>query len=271
MLPSFNAYLIDLDGVIYRGNELLPGAREFVTWLENQRKKFLFLTNNSFSSDTQVVEKLKKLGISTDESHVLGAGQAAIRLIARRSPGATVYLVGEQPLRDMVEENHLRAANTNVDPGTTHIDVVLVGLDRYFDYKKMTIAMQAVRAGAQFVAINRDSTLPIIGGYIPGCGAMVAAIEAASGVTPEVIGKPQPELLQEAMHTLNSQPSETIMIGDSLNVDIKGGLAAGTQTLLVLSGNSSHKDLELSSFKPDYVYQDIASVVKDLARRARNL
>ncbi len=94
---------------------------------------------------------------------------------------------------------------------------------------------------------------------------MVAAIEAASGVTPEVIGKPQPELLQEAMHTLGSTPAETIMIGDSLNVDIQGGLAAGTHTLLVLSGNSSSKDLQLSSFKPDYVYQDIAAVLKELA------
>lgn len=265
MLPSFNAYLIDLDGVIYRGNELLAGAKEFIAWLENSQKKFLFLTNNSFSSETQVVEKLKKLGISTDESHMLGAGQAAIRLIARRSPSAKVYLVGEQPLRDMLEANSLHPVNTNVDRGTTSIDVVLVGLDRYFDYKKLTIAMQAVRAGAQFVAINRDATLPIIGGYIPGCGAMVAAIEAASGVTPEVIGKPQPELLQEAMHTLNSLPAETVMIGDSLNVDIKGGQAAGTRTLLVLSGNSSSKDLESCSFKPDYVYQDIAAVVKDLS------
>ncbi len=153
MLPSFNAYLIDLDGVIYRGNELLPGAKEFIAWLENNQKKFLFLTNNSFSSETQVVEKLKKLGISTDESHMLGAGQAAIRLIARRSPGALVYLVGEQPLRDMLEANHLRAAQTNADPSTTHIDVVLVGLDRYFDYKKLTIAMQAVTSGS---AIRRD-------------------------------------------------------------------------------------------------------------------
>jgi HAD superfamily hydrolase (TIGR01457 family) len=264
MLPSFDAYLIDLDGVIYRGNELLPGAMEFIAWLEQQQKKYLFLTNNSFSSETQVVDKLKKLGITTDEGHMLGAGQAAIRLIARRSPGATVYLVGEPPLRAMLEENHLRPANTNVDPGTTHIDVVLVGLDRYFDYKKLTIAMQAIRAGAQFVAINRDATLPIIGGYIPGCGAMVASIEAASGITPEVIGKPEPELLQEAMHTLHSHPAETVMIGDSLNVDIQGGKAAGTQTLLVLSGNSSQKDLTLSSFQPDYVYQDIAGVVKDL-------
>jgi HAD superfamily hydrolase (TIGR01457 family) len=265
MLPSFNVYLIDLDGVIYRGNELLPGAKEFIAWLERTQKKFLFLTNNSFSSETQVVEKLKKLGITTDVSHMLGAGQAAIRLIARRSPGATVYLVGEPPLRDMLVENQLRPATANVDPSNTHIDVVLVGLDRSFDYKKMTIAMQAIRAGATFVAINRDATLPIIGGYIPGCGAMVAAIEAASGITPEVIGKPQPELLQEAMHTLNSQPVETVMIGDSLNVDIKGGKAAGTQTLLVLSGNSSQKELELSPFKPDYVYQDIAALVKDIA------
>ncbi|HYU76390.1 MAG TPA: HAD-IIA family hydrolase [Ktedonobacteraceae bacterium] len=259
MLP-YTTYLIDLDGVIYRGNELLPGAKEFIAWLKANNKKFLFLTNNSFASETQVLEKLIGLGIVTDTSHLLSAGEAAVQNIARRFPGALVYLVGEQPLSDLLRQYQLQVA----DVDSYEADVVLVGLDRHFDYKKLTGAVLAVRAGAHFITINRDPLLPVEGGFLPGCGTMAAAIEAGCGVTPEVVGKPEPLLLQEAMRMLGSNPSETVMIGDSLTVDIQGGKAAGTQTLLVLSGNTSREDVAHSSIKPDYIYQDVAALLADL-------
>ncbi len=256
MLP-YTTYLIDLDGVIYRGNELLPGAKEFIAWLKANNKKFLFLTNNSFASETQVLEKLISLGIVTDTSHLLSAGEAAVQNIARRFPGALVYLVGEQPLNDLLRQYQLQVA----DVDSYRADVVLVGLDRHFDYKKLTGAVLAVRAGAHFITINRDPLLPVEGGFLPGCGTMAAAIEAGCGVTPEVVGKPEPLLLQEAMRMLGSNPSETVMIGDSLTVDIQGGKAAGTHTLLVLAGNTSLEDVAHSSIKPDYIYQDVAELL----------
>ena len=259
MLP-YTTYLIDLDGVIYRGNELLPGAKEFIAWLKANNKKFLFLTNNSFASETQVLEKLIGLGIVTDTSHLLSAGEAAVQNIARRYPGSLVYLVGEQPLNDLLRQYQLQVA----DVDSYRADVVLVGLDRHFDYKKLTGTVMAVRAGAHFITINRDPLLPVEGGFLPGCGTMAAAIEAGCGVTPEVVGKPEPLLLQEAMRMLGSNPSETVMIGDSLTVDIQGGKAAGTQTLLVLSGNTSREDVAHSSIKPDYIYQDVAALLADL-------
>ena len=274
MLPTYTTYLIDLDGVIYRGEGLLPQAKEFVAWLDATHKKYLFLTNNSFASETQVIAKLARLGITTNASHVLSAGQAAVKNIARRFPNGTVYVVGEQPLLDMVRSYDLsifqqqeQPTKIPADPHTdsSHLAAaVLVGLDRTFDYKKLTGAVTAIRGGAAFVAINRDPLLPIEGDLIPGCGAMVAAIEAASSTPPEVVGKPQPTLLQEAMHTLGSQPDETIMIGDGLDTDIAGGLAAHTHTLLVLSGKDSRVDLAKSSFKPEYVYEDIGAVLQDL-------
>ncbi len=274
MLPAFTTYLIDLDGVMYRGEELLPGAKEFVAWLDATHKKYLFLTNNSFASDTQVIAKLARLGITTDASHVLGAGQAAVKNITRRFPNATVYVVGEQPLLDMVRSYDLHVFEQQEQPAKIPADprvpasrlaeAVLVGLDRTFDYKKLTGAVTAIRGGAAFVAINRDPLLPIEGDIIPGCGAMVAAIEASSSTKPEVVGKPEPTLLQEAMHTLSSQPDETVMIGDGLDTDIAGGLAAHTHTLLVLSGKDSRADLAKSPFKPEYVYDDIAAVMPDL-------
>ncbi len=259
MQLPYSTYLIDLDGVVYRGETLVPGAAEFISWLDTHHKKYLFLTNNSFASETQVIAKLGRLGITTDKSHVLGAGQAAVKHIAHRFPGAIVYVVGEQPLIDLVHEQHLRVA----DPDAQRADVVLVGLDRGFDYKKLTNAVLAVRAGAAFLAINRDPMLPTAGGAVPGCGTMVAAIEAGCGVTPEVIGKPQPGLLQEAVLSLNSSVAETVMVGDTLEVDILAGKAAGTHTLLVLSGNTTREQLAASSIRPDHVYENLATVMAD--------
>lgn len=259
MLP-YTTYLIDLDGVIYRGNELLPGAKEFVSWLEATSRKYLFLTNNSFATGAQVIAKLNRLGIPADEQRLLTAGQAAVQNIARRLPGCTVYVVGEQPIIGLVEGHGLKVA----DPDTQEADAVLVGLDRYFDYNKLTCAMNAVRAGALFVTVNRDPVLPVQGGFLPGCGTLAAAIEVGSGISPEVVGKPEPMLLQEAMQMLGSQPGETVMVGDGLHVDIQAGINAGTHTLLVLSGSASHKDVESSSIKPDHIFEDLAAVVKDV-------
>jgi HAD superfamily hydrolase (TIGR01457 family) len=260
MVATYNSYLIDLDGVVYRGEQIVPGAREFVAWLNAQQKQYLFLTNNSFASETQVLEKLTRLGISTSSSHILGAGQAAIQSIARRFPEGNIYIVGEQPLFELARSYKLRIANDNKE----RADAVLVGLDRTFNYTTLTEAVQAVMAGATFVAINRDSLLPIVGGLIPGCGAMVAAIEAASSIHPEVIGKPEPGLLLEGMRSLESKPEETIMIGDSLDTDILAGTRAGTHTLLVLSGKDTPATLAKAEIEPEFVYANLAAVLADM-------
>src|SRR5437016_446739 len=202
------------------------------------------------------------LGTIRDESRVIGAGQAAVKNLARRYSHALVYLYVELPLQDMLDIHLLRLAVTE----THQADVVFVGLDRQFNYKKLTGAVLAIRGGAHFIAVNRDALLPVAGGFLPGCGTMAAAIEAGSGVTPEVVGKPQPTLLQEAMQMLGSTPNETVMIGDGLAVDIRGGQAAGTHTLLVLSGKDSLEDVAKSSVKPEYIYQDVGELVKELKR-----
>ena len=259
MLP-YTTYLIDLDGVIYRGNELLPGAKEFVAWLDANHKKYLYLTNNSFASGAQVLAKLIRLDIPADAAHLLTAGQAAAQNIARRFPKGVVYVVGEEPLIELVKAQGLSVAPIDSDDA----DAVLVGLDRDFDYAKLTSAMSAVRAGAVFITINRDPVLPVQGGFIPGTGSLAAAIEAASGISPEVVGKPEPTLLYEAMHLLGSQPDETVMVGDGLGVDILAGKNAGTHTLLLLSGATSRDTLAASTLQPDHVYDDLAAVMKDL-------
>src|SRR5712691_2776776 len=176
MLP-YTTYLIDLDGVIYRGEELVPGAKEFVNWLEAERKKYLFLTNNSFATGTQILTKLGRRGIVTDAAHLLTAGQAAVQYIARRFPTGVVYVVGEQPLIDLVQAQQLKVAKVDAEKA----DAVLVGLDRGFNYAKLNCAIRAVRSGAFFITINRDPLLPVADGFLPGCGALAAAIESGSG------------------------------------------------------------------------------------------
>lgn len=262
MLPLFTTYLIDLDGVVYRGEEIVPGAHEFIDWLNANQKKYLFLTNNSFASESQVLTKLARLDITVSSSHILGAGQAAVQNIARRFPGGNIYVVGEQPLLDLVREHKLDIANENKRAA----DVVLVGLDRNFNYTTLTQATQAVMAGATFITINRDSLLPTEGSLVPGCGAMAAAIEAASSIHPEVVGKPQPTLLQEGMRLLDSKPEETVMIGDSLDTDILAGKAAGTHTLFVLSGKDTLKTLAKAEVKPEFMYENLAAVLADIQK-----
>jgi len=256
MTFAYTTYLIDLDGVVYRGETLIPGAKEFIAWLDLTQKKYLFLTNNSFASENQVLQKLARLGIQSNSSHVLGAAQAAVQNIAHRYPGATVYIIGEEPLFDMARTYDLKLATSNA----RHADVVLVGLDRTFNYEKLTSAVQAIMAGATFIAVNRDALLPIAGDLIPGCGTMVAAIAAGSGVQPEIVGKPEPTLLQEAMLRLGSTTEETVMIGDVLEADIQAGLAAGVHTMLVLSGKETRASLAKSTMQPEHVFADLSDV-----------
>lgn len=258
MLP-YTTYLLDLDGVVYRGSELLPGAHDFLLWLERTHKKYLFLTNNSFATGEQILAKLNGLGVVTEGAHLLTAGQAAVQNIARRLPGGSIYVVGEQPLREFVTSYGL-----NVVPvESAEAQAVLVGLDRTFDYTKMTNASNAVRAGALFIAINRDPVLPVPGGLVPGCGSMVASIECASGTSPEVVGKPEPMLLREALAILGSTPEETVMVGDSLAIDILAGQRAGTHTLFVLSGSNSHNDIARLRVTPEHVYANLAEVLRE--------
>jgi HAD superfamily hydrolase (TIGR01457 family) len=260
-IQDLTTYLIDLDGVVYRGEIIIEGAKDFVQWLNEQHKKYLFLTNNSFASETQVVEKLGRVGIVTDITHVMAASQAAVQTIAHRFPGGSVYIIGEQPLFDMVLANGLKVSNSDWQS----TDAVLVGIDRTLNYQKLTDAILAIRKGAAFIAINRDPLLPIAGGaLIAGCGAMVGAVESGSETSPDVIGKPEPALLQEAMRKLNSQPADTVMIGDNLGVDIKAGIAAGTRTLFVLSGKDTPEDLAKSTLKPDYIYADLAALMQKI-------
>ena len=245
-MPDYRTYLLDLDGVIYRGNVLLPGARELVDWIDATGRKALYLSNNSFATPEEVAAKLARLGMPRPEERVFTAGQAAIQAIAERFPGGRVYMLTVPSLEPMAERAGLRPVwRENMDGAIP--DAVMVGLDRSVTYDRLSRGLRAVLAGAAFIGVNRDPRLPVENGFEPGTGSLVAALEYASGKRAETIGKPAPGIVLEAMRLLAADPASTLMIGDGLDLDIVAGHAAQVTTALVLTGLTSGEEAASAS------------------------
>lgn len=250
-LRSIKSFVIDMDGVLYRGQEPLPGAQDFLNHLQEQGVPFILATNNSTRTPRQYVAKLRAMGIEVTEHHILTSALAAALYLSRiAAPRAKVYVIGEDGLISAVEEQGFLSTDKDVD-------LVVAGLDSQLTYEKLKIATLAIRAGASFIGTNPDTTLPSDEGLVPGSGAILAALEAATGVRPLIIGKPQPILLRLAMEKLGATPDCTAIIGDRLETDILGGKGVDLITVLVLTGISDREELETSPFQPDLVFDDI--------------
>jgi 4-nitrophenyl phosphatase len=230
-------YVFDLDGVIYRGDEPQPHASETVRELKRRGRRVFFLTNNSSQSREDYQVKLAGMGISARRDDIMTSAHAtALYLLENAEPGERVYVVGEAGLA-----RELDAAGIDVvrDGYSGEVEYVVVGLDRRFNYDKLVRAQQAILAGAKFVATNRDATFPMEGGALmPGGGAIVSAIETASGVRPVLIGKPETYALQKLLELAGSAPGSAVIVGDRLDTDILVGNRLGMHTVLVLTGVS---------------------------------
>lgn len=271
LLQNINAFIIDMDGVLYRGEAAIPGAAGFLALLREQGKKFLLLTNNSTRTPAQYVEKLARMGIQVDQGHIFTSAQATalyLRQVAR--PGSRVYLVGMDGIREA-----LLAEGFTLTDGTD-VDFVVVGMDTTVTYEKLKKATLAIRAGARFIATNPDRTLPTEEGIVPGAGSILAAIETATGVKPTIVGKPQKPIFDIALKRLGSRPEETAVIGDRLETDILGGIRSGLKTILVLSGVTTREDLagdptgrSRPEIKPHWVFESVKELAEELARHWR--
>jgi 4-nitrophenyl phosphatase len=250
-LRQIKNLLIDMDGVLYRGQERLPGARDFLTSLVQEKVPFLLATNNSTLTPEQYVEKLAAMGIEVTEDRILTSGQASALYLSQHAPSAArIYAIGEDGLLSALKEQGFRLTDRDVE-------YVVVGMDRQLTWDKLRVATLAIRAGAAFIGTNPDTTLPTEEGLVPGNGAGLAALEAATGVSPVIIGKPQPTLLALAMEKLGVTSEGTAIIGDRLETDILGGKNAGIATVLVLSGITQADELPGSSYQPDFVFETI--------------
>ncbi|MFI5274488.1 MAG: HAD-IIA family hydrolase [Ktedonobacterales bacterium] len=262
-MQDFRAYLLDLDGVIYRSDQVLPCARELVEWLDASGRAALYLSNNSVQTPAEVAAKLARLGMPRPEGRVLTAGWAACQAIAERFPGGRVFVLGVPSVVAMAAAAGLRPVWQEREDGPAP-DVVLSALDRTLTYPRLTRALQAILRGAAFYAVNRDPRLPVESGFEPGTGAIASALEYASGQRAEIIGKPAPGIVVQAIRLLGVTPGETLMVGDGLDLDIVAGHAAGVTTALVLTGLTSSAQAKAATGerRPDAVYADLCALLQ---------
>jgi NagD protein len=243
-------YLIDMDGVIYRGSHLIPGAERFIQELRSLQVPFLFFTNNSQRTRRDVAIKLQRLGIDVEEEHVFTCAMATARFLAQQKPGGTAFVIGEGGLLTALHRNGY--AIVDRDP-----DYVVVGEGRTLNFELAEAALGMILGGAKLVATNLDPNCPTQSGMRPGCGAIVALLEAAAGVKAFSVGKPSPLMLRDACRELGLAPDETIIIGDTMDTDILGGVQLGFKTVLVLSGGTRLEDLSRYAYRPDKIVDSI--------------
>jgi 4-nitrophenyl phosphatase len=260
-LADLRGYLIDLDGVVYTGSEVIPGAPEFFRLLRRRGLPFLLITNNSSRRAEQFAARLADMGIEVEPSEILTSAQATADYLAGEAPrGGRAFVIGEEGLRSCLEAKGFQLVD---EPAA---DYVVVGLDRGFDYRKLTTAIRAVAGGARFIGSNPDVTLPLEDGLVPGAGAFQAAISAATGVKPSIVGKPELPMLQMGARLLGCEPGQAAVVGDRLDTDIAGGQRAGMTTILVLSGIVDAATAAASPIKPDYVLADLAELGERLSQ-----
>jgi len=247
-------FICDMDGVIYSGNSLLPGALEFVEWLLSEKKEFLFLTNNSQKSRQELQKKFKRLGIELDSIYFYTTALATASFLATQHPRGTIYVIGDAGLI-----NALYEAGFSIDD--VEPDYVVVGETRSYSFEKIQHAINLVLGGAKLIGTNPDLTCPTDEGPIPGCGALISPIELATGRKAYFMGKPNPLMIRHAMRCLNCTRKETVFIGDQMETDIIAGIHSEVDTVLVLSGVTKKEDLAKYSYHPKYVLNNVGDIL----------
>ncbi|AMK13234.1 HAD-superfamily hydrolase [methanogenic archaeon mixed culture ISO4-G1] len=246
-------FMIDMDGTVYKGGDLIPGATDFIAALKAKGIPFVFLTNNSSHSRSYYYEKLRRMGFDVTIDNVLTSNIATSRFVLSERPGKRVYVVGSP---DVTEE--VRAAGVDVvedDP-----DIVYLTFDRTITYEKINRAFKALRNGAELIATHPDDVCPTETDYDIDIGPFIRMFEQMCQTTAVVIGKPNRLMLEMAALEMGVDPNGTVMVGDRLYTDMRMGVDAGTDTILVLSGETSREDLEASDIRPTYVLDSVADI-----------
>jgi NagD protein len=250
-------YLIDMDGVLYRGSHLIPGSDDFVRQLLARDIPFRFLTNNSQRTRRDVAAKLARMGIEVGEEHIFNCAMATARFLAQQKPHGTAFVIGEGGLLTALHQNGY--AIVDHEP-----DYVVVGEGRTFNLELVEAAVRMILGGAKLIATNLDPNCPTQHGLRPGCGAMVAMLETATGVKAFSVGKPSPLMMRAARKELGLSTDETIMVGDTMETDILGGVQLGFHTVLVLSGGTRREDLLRYAYRPEIVVDSLGDLAAQL-------
>ena len=247
-----------MDGVIYHGNHLLPGAAEFVKLLEERELKYLFLTNSSERTPRELSEKLARLGVRVAPEHFYTSALATADFLSRQKPGCSVFAIGEAGLTNALYECGITM--NDVDP-----DYVVVGESRSYSFERLEKAVHLVLNGAKLIGTNPDLTGPTEKGIVPATGSLIAPIELSTGKKAYFIGKPNPFMMRRAVKFLNAASRETVIIGDRMDTDIIAGVEAEVDTVLVLSGVTAKEDISRFAYTPKYIMSGIAELVEKLS------
>lgn len=256
-------FLIDMDGVVYRGTELIPGAVEFVDLLHKRDIPFMFLTNNSQRTPMDIATRLQRMGFQIGAEHVFTSALATASYLSQHKPQGTAYVIGEGGLLNALDRVGIAIVDHNPD-------FVVVGEGRTINLESIEKAVQMVINGAKLIATNLDPSCPTQdGGVRPGCGAFVKMLEEATGFRAFSPGKPSPVIFREARKRLGLSSGETIMIGDTMETDILGGNQLGFRTILVLSGGTKRGEIERFAYGPDVVLDSVAQIDRDFLDQQR--
>ncbi len=258
MAVNFNdkkGYICDMDGVIYHGNQILPGVREFIDWLTKNNKKFLFLTNNSGYTPRELQQKLMRMGLDVSEEHFYTSALATAAFLKEQAPGCSVYAIGEAGLFNALYDAGITMNDVNPD-------YVVVGEGKAYSLESLTKATNLVLGGAKLIGANSDVSGPIENGIAPACGALVAPIEIATGRKAYFCGKPNPLMMRTGLKILGCHSAEAVMVGDRMDTDVISGLECGMSTVLVLSGVSTKQTLATYGYKPSIVLDGVGDIVK---------
>jgi len=254
-LREKQAFISDMDGVIYHGNRIIPGAAEFVAWLEKQGKKYLFLTNSSQRSPRELSQKLERLGIQVAEEHFYTSAMATAAFLAHQCPGGSAYVIGEPAL-----------ANALYDAGFTmndsNPDYVVVGETSAYTYDRICEAVNLVRKGARLIGTNPDVTGPVESGIIPATGSLMAPIEMSTGARAYYVGKPNPIMMRTALEKVSCRREDTVIIGDRMDTDMVAGIEAGMETVLVLTGVTDRENMNEFAYRPSLILDSVANITE---------
>lgn len=257
-LKEKTVYLLDMDGTIYLGDELIDGASEFLNTIKSKGKRYIFLTNNSSKSKEIYVEKLNNLGIHALEEDVFTSGEATTMYLKKQKQGAKIYLLGTKSLEEeFVREGFILEKERHKD-----IDYVVLGFDTTLTYEKLWAACEYIAEGVEYIATHPDFNCPLPNDkFMPDAGAMAALIEASTGKTPKVIGKPNKEVVESIALKYGLNKEDMVMVGDRLYTDIKTGANAGITSVLVYSGETKEEDYKNSEIRADYVFNSVKDMI----------
>ena len=253
VLRKKQGFICDMDGVIYHGNKLLPGVKEFVCWLSEKGKNFLFLTNSSQYTPKELQQKLARMGLDVDESHFYTSALATACFLDGQAPGCSAYVVGEHGIM-----------NALYDKGITYNDVnpdyVVVGESSAYNLEQISKAIRLVNAGSKLIGTNFDLTAPSEAGLVPACRALIAPIELATGKNAYFVGKPNPLMMRTGLRMLGVHSENAVMIGDRMDTDIIAGIETGLDTVLVLSGVSSRETCQQYPYRPRFILNGVGEI-----------